>query len=79
MVSEFVVCVWDGLDQCEISWPEILSQSGSAYHQFILSIFHFLNYFDCPTTHLPATLTNTPHETFFRSFSLSLAASLLVS
>ncbi len=27
MVSEFVVGVWDGLDECEISLPEILSQS----------------------------------------------------
>ncbi len=26
-VSEFVVDVWDGLDECEISRPEILSQS----------------------------------------------------
>ncbi len=27
MVSKFVVGVWDGLDACEISRPEILSQS----------------------------------------------------
>ncbi len=27
VVSKFVVGVWDGLDACEISRPEILSQS----------------------------------------------------
>ncbi len=26
-ISKFVVGVWDGLDACEISQPEILSQS----------------------------------------------------
>ncbi len=31
-VSEFVVGVWDGLDECEISQPEILSQSAPAFH-----------------------------------------------
>ncbi len=25
VVSEFVVAVWDGLDECELSLPEILS------------------------------------------------------
>ncbi len=32
MVSEFVVGVWDGLDECEISLPEILSQSCPVLH-----------------------------------------------
>ncbi len=27
MVSEFVVGVWDGPDECEISFPETMSQS----------------------------------------------------
>ncbi len=27
VVSKFVVGVWDGLDECEISRPEIMSQS----------------------------------------------------
>ncbi len=31
VVSEFVVGVWDGLDECEISLPEILSQSALFY------------------------------------------------
>ncbi len=31
-VSECVVGVWDGLDECEISRPEILSQSAPAYN-----------------------------------------------
>ncbi len=30
VVSKFVVGVWDGLDACEISRPEILSQSTPA-------------------------------------------------
>ncbi len=30
--SEFLVGVWDGLDECEISLPEILSQSGPVLH-----------------------------------------------
>ncbi len=30
MVSKCVVGVWDGLDACEISRPEILSQSAPA-------------------------------------------------
>ncbi len=30
VVSEFVVGVWDGLDACKISRPEILSQSAPA-------------------------------------------------
>lgn len=32
MVSELVVSVWDGLDECEISRLEILSQSGPVLH-----------------------------------------------
>ncbi len=32
VVSKFVVGVWDGLDACEISRPEILSQSAPGYH-----------------------------------------------
>ncbi len=32
VVSEFVVGVWDGLDECEISLPEILSQSCPVLH-----------------------------------------------
>ncbi len=32
MVSEFVVGVCDGLDECEISLPEILSQSCPVLH-----------------------------------------------
>ncbi len=31
VVSKFVVGVWDGLDACEISRPEILSQSAPAH------------------------------------------------
>ncbi len=31
VVSKFVVGVWDGLDACEISRPEILSQSAPAW------------------------------------------------
>ncbi len=31
VVSKFVVGVWDGLDACEISRPEILSQSAPGY------------------------------------------------
>lgn len=30
-VSEFVVSVWDGLDECEISRPKILFQSAPAF------------------------------------------------
>ncbi len=30
VISKFVVGVWDGLDACEISQPEILSQSAPA-------------------------------------------------
>ncbi len=31
VVSKFVLGLWDGLDECEISRPQILSQSTSAY------------------------------------------------
>ncbi len=31
VVSNFVVGLWDGLDECDISWPEILSQSAPVY------------------------------------------------
>ncbi len=31
VVSKFVVGVWDGLDECEISRPKILSQSTPVY------------------------------------------------
>ncbi len=34
VVSEFVVGVWDGLDEFEISLPEILSQSCSTWCLF---------------------------------------------
>ncbi len=33
VVSQFVVGVYDGLDECEISQPEIASQSGPASQQ----------------------------------------------
>ncbi len=32
MVSGFIVGVWDGLDECEISWTEMLSQSCPVLH-----------------------------------------------
>ncbi len=40
MVSKFVVGVWDGLDACEISRPEILSQSapGNIYGDIEISV-----------------------------------------
>ncbi len=40
VISKFVVGVWDGLDACEISRPEILSQSAPVYRA--LDCDHFL-------------------------------------
>ncbi len=40
VISKFVVGVWDGLDVCEISRPEILSQSAPVYRA--LDCDHFL-------------------------------------
>ncbi len=40
VISKFVVGVWDGLDACEISRPEILSQSAPVYGA--LDCDHFL-------------------------------------
>ncbi len=37
MVSEFVVGVWDGPDECEISFPETLSQSYPVYKVVVQS------------------------------------------
>ncbi len=42
MVSEFVVAVWDGLDECEISLPEILSQSCPILHGGCSAMIHSL-------------------------------------
>ncbi len=42
VVSEFVVGVWDGLDECEISLPEILSQSCPALHGGCSVMIHSL-------------------------------------
>ncbi len=42
MVLEFVLCVWDGLDECKISLPEILSQSCSVPHDVCLVMMHSL-------------------------------------
>ncbi len=42
MVSELVVGVWDGLDECEISLPEILSQSCPVLHDGCAVMIHAL-------------------------------------
>ncbi len=42
MVSEFVVGVWDGLDECEISLPEIMFQSCPVLHDGCSVIIHSL-------------------------------------
>ncbi len=42
VVSEFVVVVWDGLDECEISLPGILSQSCPVLSDGCLVIMHSL-------------------------------------
>ncbi len=42
VVSEFVVGVWDGLDECEISLPEILSQSCPVLHGVCSVMIHSL-------------------------------------
>ncbi len=42
MVSEFVVDVWDGLNECEISLPEILSQSCPGLHGGCSVMIHSL-------------------------------------
>ncbi len=41
-VSEFVVGVWDGLDECQISLPEILSQSCPVLHGGYSVMIHSL-------------------------------------
>ncbi len=42
VVSEFVVGLWDGLDKCEISLPEILSQSCPVLHDVCFIMIHSL-------------------------------------
>ncbi len=42
VVSEFVVGVWYGLDECEISLPEILSQSCPVLHGGCSVMIHSL-------------------------------------
>ncbi len=42
VVSEFVVGVWDGLDECEISLPEMLSQSCLVIHGGVSAMAHSL-------------------------------------
>ncbi len=42
VLSEFVVGVWDGLDECEISLPEILSQSCPVLRDGCLVMIHSL-------------------------------------
>ncbi len=42
MVSEFVVGVWDGLDECEISLPEIMFQSCPVLHDGCSVMIHSL-------------------------------------
>ncbi len=42
MVSEFVVGVWDGLGECEISLPEISSQSCPVIHGGCSVMIHSL-------------------------------------
>ncbi len=42
VVSDFVVGVWDGLDECEISLPEMLSQSCSVLHSGCSVMIHSL-------------------------------------
>ncbi len=42
VVSEFVVGVWDGLDECQISLPEMLSQSCPVLHGGCSVMIHSL-------------------------------------
>ncbi len=44
VVSNFVVGVWDGLDACEISRPEILSQSAPG-HPLLMNRFDYFSNF----------------------------------
>ncbi len=39
VVSNFVVVFWDGLDECEISQPEILSQSAPDLLYILLILY----------------------------------------
>ncbi len=39
IVVFFVVGLWDGLDECEFSQPEILSQSAPAYKYIYIYIY----------------------------------------
>ncbi len=43
VVSNFVVGLWDGLDECEISRPEILSQSAPVYNMWMLCSLKIVN------------------------------------
>ncbi len=40
VASELVVGVWDGLDECEISLPEIMSQSCPVLRDGCLVMIH---------------------------------------
>ncbi len=43
VVSKLVVGVWDGLDACEISRPEILSQSAPGSYKRLYTLFKDLH------------------------------------
>ncbi len=54
-----VLGLWDGLDECEISQPEILSQSAPDYiYKLFIIIYLFICLFTIPLS--DETLTRSP-------------------